>query len=367
MVVNAISTIQKTFISLQPAVMPNKIKHLLVIRTSAMGDVSIAAPILLAFRKAYPTVKITLLTNTFFSPIFEQISDLTVKSFETKGKHKGILGIRKLAQELKLMNVDAVADLHGVLRTHLLKNLLLFNNIPFVQIDKGRAEKKALTKWENKIFKPLKTSHQRYADVFEKLGFKLSHDVSSFLLKKEKITTKTQDLIGLDTKKWIGIAPFAQHKGKIYSLEKLTSVIEELNHSDNYKIVLFGGGKNEIELLSEIENKFNNVLSVAGKLSFKEELKLISNLDVMVSMDSGNGHLAAMYGIPVITIWGVTHPYTGFAPYNQPFSNSLIPNLDRFPKIPTSVYGNKFPEAYEQAINSISPEIILKKIIEVTD
>ncbi len=366
MVVNAISTIQKTFISLQPAVMPNKIKHLLVIRTSAMGDVAIAAPILLAFRKAYPTVKITLLTNTFFTPIFEQISNLTVKSFETKGKHKGILGIRKLAQELKLMNVDAVADLHGVLRTHLLKNLLLFNNIPFVQINKGRAEKKALTSWENKIFKPLKTSHQRYVDVFEKIGFKLSREVSSFVLKKEKITPKTQDLIGLDTKKWIGIAPFAQHKGKIYSLEKLTSVIEELNQSDSYKIVLFGGGKNEIELLSGIENKFNNVLSVAGKLSFKEELELISNLDVMVSMDSGNGHLAAMYGIPVITIWGVTHPYAGFAPYNQPFSNSLIPDLELFPQIPTSIYGNKYPEGYEQAINSISIQTITKKISEIT-
>ncbi len=346
--------------------MPKKIKHLLVIRTSAMGDVAIAAPILLAFRKAYPTIKITLLTNTFFSPIFEQISNLTVKSFETKEKHKGVFGIRKLAQELKLMNVDAVADLHGVLRTHLLKKFFLFNNIPFIQINKGRAEKKALTSWENKTFKPLKTSHQRYSDVFEKLGFKLNLEVSSSLLKKEKITTKTQDLIGFDTKKWIGIAPFAQHKGKIYSLEKLTAIIEELDQSDNYKIVLFGGGKNEIELLSGIESKFNNVLSIAGKLSFKEELKLISNLDVMVSMDSGNGHLAAMYGIPVITIWGVTHPYAGFTPYNQPFSNSLIPDLQIYPQIPTSIYGNKYPKGYDQAINSISSQTILKKINEIT-
>ena len=85
----------------------------------------------------------------------------------------------------------------------------------------------------------------------------------------------------------------------------------------------------------------------------------------MLSMDSGNGHMAAMFGTPVITIWGVTHPYAGFAPFNQPESNSLLPDLTQYPKIPTSVYGNKYPEAYQNAIRSISPESVLKKIDEV--
>ena len=58
-------------------------------------------------------------------------------------------------------------------------------------------------------------------------------------------------------------------------------------------------------------------------------------------MDSGNGHLAAMYGIPVITVWGVTHPYAGFAPFLQPEENSITADREQFPLIPTSVYGNK--------------------------
>jgi len=346
--------------------MATTIKHLLVIRSSAMGDVSMTVPVLVAFSKAYPEVKITLLTNSFFAPMFEQIPNLTIKNFETKGTHKGILGIQKLAKELKNIQIDAIADLHHVLRTSILKKFFAFTGIPLVQIDKGRSEKKALTAWENKILKPLKTSHQRYAEVFEKLGFKINFDDAIFTLKKAPISSKTQDLIGLDTKKWIGIAPFAKHDAKIYNLEKLSTVIDQLNNSSEYKVILFGGGKKEIEKLSEIEHQFNNVISVAGKLSFTEELKLISNLDVMVSMDSGNGHLAAMYGIPVVSIWGVTHPYAGFAPYKQPLSNSITPNLGEFPKIPTSVYGNKFPEAYKDAISSISPQTIFTKITEIT-
>ena len=56
---------------------------------------------------------------------------------------------------------------------------------------------------------------------------------------------------------------------------------------------------------------------MAGKYKFKEELALISNLDLMVSMDSSNGHLAAIYGVPIVTLWGVTHPFLGFAPFGQ--------------------------------------------------
>jgi len=346
--------------------MPTNIKHILVIRSSAMGDVAMTIPVLLAFREAYPNIKITVLTKAFFAPFFTKIPDLNIKIFDTETTHKGILGIQKLAKELKAEDVDAVADLHNVLRTNVLKNLLRFSGIPFIQIDKGRAQKKALTSWEDKVFKPLKTTCQRYVDVFKKLNLPFDFSNTKHVLKKEILNSKTQNLIGYNTQKWVGIAPFAKHKGKVYPLNLLTKTIEDLDKNNNYKIILFGGGEDEIEKLSVIENTFDNVISVASQLSFIEQLNLISNLDVMLSMDSGNGHLAAMYRIPVITIWGVTHPYAGFVPYGQPATNSILPDLVRYPKIPTSIYGNKIPEGYENVMDSISPKTILDKIIEIS-
>ena len=82
----------------------------------------------------------------------------------------------------------------------------------------------------------------------------------------------------------------------------------------------------------------------------------------MLSMDSGNAHMAAMLGIKVITIWGVTHPYAGFAPFNQPEDNTILSNREQFPKIPTSVYGNKYPIGYREVTRSIHPENVLAKI-----
>ena len=94
-------------------------------------------------------------------------------------------------------------------------------------------------------------------------------------------------------------------------------------------------------------------------------MAVISNLDVMISMDSANGHVASLFGVNVITIWGATHPFTGYSPFNQPHKNSIIPDSKRFPKVPVTVYGSKCPKDYENAINSIRPEIIFKRVKEI--
>ena len=163
----------------------------------------------------------------------------------------------------------------------------------------------------------------------------------------------------------IGIAPFAAYKSKMYPLELMKEVVYNLNEDNLYKIFLFGGGKKEEQFLDTWENQFENVTNVAGKFNFETELTLLSNLDLMLSMDSGNGHLAALYNVPVVTLWGVTHPYAGFTPFNQPNEHQLVANRGQYPLIPTSVYGNKFPEGYEDSMQSIPVETVLHKIKEV--
>lgn len=338
--------------------MPKTTKHILVIRLSAMGDVAMCVPVLRAFTQQNPSTKITVLTRAFFKPFFRDLENVSVYAIDTKQKHKGFLGLYKLSKELVKLDIDAVADLHNVLRTKILKCFLLGRN--FVQIDKGRAEKKALV--TGKIFEQLTTTHQRYVAVFKKLGFSVSLSKPTF---PEPISLCKETLLftGNKTTKWIGIAPFAAYKSKMYPLDFTEKVIADL--SKNYKILLFGGGKEEALVLKEFENKYTNVLSLAGKFSLNEELNIISNLDVMLAMDSGNSHIAAMLGVKTVTIWGVTHPYAGFAPFNQPTDYALLADREKYPLIPTSIYGNKYPEAYQQASSSINPEKVILKIKEI--
>lgn len=322
-----------------------------------------AVPVIRALTEKHPECKITVLSKPFFKPLFDKIPQVSFFAAQVNTKHKGILGLFKLYRELKKENITHVADFHNVLRSKILRTLFIFDGKPCMFIDKGRAEKKALTRAKNKIFKQLKTSPQRYADVLNKLGFTL--DLSNpTQINKKKLSKKITLFTGLKEDTWIGIAPFAAFKGKIYPLQLMEEVIKEIA-SKGFKIFLFGGGKREIEILNSIEKTYKNVINLAGHLSFKEELEVISELDLMVSMDSGNAHLAAMQHIKTITLWGVTHPYAGFAPFHQPDDYCVISDLKKYPKIPCSIYGNKVINGYENAMETISPAKVIEKIMYV--
>lgn len=347
--------------SSQEKELQSKRQHILVIRFSAMGDVAMLVPVLRAVTSTYPHLKITVLTRDFFAPIFKNITNVEVYDADLKGIHSGILGLGRLAKEVREKEIDAVADVHNVMRSNVLKTVFGFYGINVKQIDKGREEKKALTAANNKVFKQLKSTHQRYADVFEKLGYPVDLKDPKFP-SRQTLSPHILSITGKNVQKWIGIAPFAKHDPKMYPLDLMEEVIRQIDQNPKIQIFLFGGGTSEISKLDALASKYGNVKSVAGKLGFEEELALISNLDLMISMDSGNAHLAAMYGIPVVTLWGVTHPYAGFAAFNQPPENNILPDLHRYPKIPTSVYGNKIPEGYEEVMRSIPPEKVVEKI-----
>lgn len=333
----------------------SKSKHILVIRFSAMGDVAMTVPVLRAFTKQYPEVKLTVVTKSFFKPLFRSFSNISVVEADLKGTHKGVLGLYKLSKSLKKTGFDTVADLHNVLRSNILK--FFFFGKKVVQIDKGRAEKKALV--SGKKFKQLKTTHERYADVFENLGYPIDLSNPKFS-KPSKLNTNSLELIGSDLKPMIGVAPFAAFKGKAYPLSQMQIVIDSLSKA--YKIVLFGAKGTESNQLQKIADTNNNVVNLAGKLNLDEELDIISNLRLMISMDSGNAHLAAMQGVKVLTVWGVTHPFAGFYPFHQDKNNAVLADRNIFPKIPTSVYGNALPQGYEEVFDSIQPEKILDKV-----
>jgi ADP-heptose:LPS heptosyltransferase len=326
-----------------------------------MGDVAMTVPVLRAFVKQYPDVKLTVISRPFFKPFFEGIPNLDFFAFDEKERHKGFLGLFRLYKDVKKFNIDAFADLHNVLRSKMVSLLFALSGKKRAIVDKGREEKKELTRAENKIFKQLPTMFERHAKAFEELGFPLDLSQPKFP-EKANLSSDILEIIGSQNQKLIGIAPFAQYDSKVYPIDLMTEVISTLAQNSNNKILLFGGGKKEVEILDSFSKPFENVINMAGKIKFQQELQLISNLDVMLSMDSGNAHIAAMLGIKVVTLWGATHPYAGFLPFNQTLENALTSDRKQYPKLPTSVYGNKIVEGYQDAMRSISLKDVVDKI-----
>jgi ADP-heptose:LPS heptosyltransferase len=334
----------------------------LVFRFSALGDVAMTIPVIRQVLDQHPEVQIHFVSNKAFAPLFNGIDRLHFYPADLKGKHKGVAGLFRLFRELKhAANPDALADLHQVVRTKLLRLYFGFSggNIAMSVLDKGREEKAALTRKKFKRKEQLPSMTSRYAEVFSHLGLHIHSDPQYIAYHA---TDQDGDLQALRQQgfKLIGIAPFAKHPEKMYPEVKMKEVIRSLAADPQHRVFLFGGGPAETALLAVWEKEIAGVRSMAGKLSLEAELKAIAALHVMVSMDSANMHLASLAGVPVVSIWGATHPYAGFYGWGQDPENAVQAEL--FCR-PCSVFGNKpCYRVNRECLQLIGPDQVLKKI-----
>lgn len=297
----------------------------LVIRLSSLGDVAILIPVLYSVAKRYPGDRFCLLTKPGCSAIgVNAPENLTIIPIDTQSKHQGLKGILRLIRELPVPN--KVADMHNVLRSQVIGRYFRCKGAQVAVIDKGRKDKRALVRRNHKRLVQLTTSLQRYQQVFDDLGYDASLDFVSLFSEKQKHNGSR-----------IGLAPFAKHPGKIYPVEKMEEVVRLLDQRPDTTIYLFGG-KDDHRVLQTWAEKYKSVESVAGQLTFPEEIRLMNNLDVMVSMDSANMHLASLVRTPVVSIWGATHPFAGFYGFGQRSEDALQVDL---PCRPCSIFGNK--------------------------
>jgi ADP-heptose:LPS heptosyltransferase len=133
----------------------------------------------------------------------------------------------------------------------------------------------------------------------------------------------------------------------------------------DYQVILFGYGREERAQLDVWAKAYKHVINATSVYDFDAELRLIAQLDLMISMDSANGHLAANYNVPVLSLWGATHPCLGFAPFGQANANSLTADRQQYPFLPTAVYGNKIRRGYEDAMRTIDPKTVIELALEL--
>ena len=303
----------------------------------------------------YPELDITMLSREMARPLFEQLpQNVHFIAADLKGRHKGLLGLCRLWREAHLSDFDYIADFHDVLRTWWLRTEGCLRRKKVVKINKGRKGKKALTRQKNKVFVQQATSFERYAKVLEQLGFPIKQQ---FVKLDYSAFCETQKA---DNETWVGIAPFAKHPAKVYPLEKMELVIKALSERENTRVFLFGGGAEESQQIESLCTKYNNVLPAKSQQGLRGELALMGQLDVMLSMDSANMHLASLVGTRVVSIWGGTHPFAGFLGWNQKAEDCVQLDL---PCRPCSVYGNKACSRGDYAcMNGITPEQIISKL-----
>ena len=339
------------------------IKTIVALRFSALGDVALTVPVLKRVLEENPGIDIIMVSDSRMEGIFSGIERLKFVGFDLKGKFKGIRGIYRIYDHLNTnFEFQAVADLHGVLRTFVVSFLLWVAGKKVSFIDKGRKEKKALTRTENKVMKPLKHTTERYAEVFRKLACSVSKN-NFYTLGKGQYSQWFEKAWNHEPQKvHIGFAPFARHMTKMYNLDRFKEVVKYFNR-EPYSLHLFGGTRAEQLVIQQWEKEFSHIVPSSPASGFNEELELMRNLKVMVSMDSANMHLASLVDVPVVSIWGPTHPYAGFYGFNQDPANAIQLDLSCRP---CSVFGNKSCWRGDHAcLQEIGADKVIKQVIKI--
>jgi len=126
---------------------------------------------------------------------------------------------------------------------------------------------------------------------------------------------------------------------------------------------LFGSAA-DAESMTVWKNIYNDIVVAAGKLNLDDELALMAHLDTMISMDSANMHFASLVNVPVVSVWGATHPFTGFMGWNQSINNAA--QIELYCR-PCSVFGNKPCYRGDHAcMNELPPLVVVEKAGNLT-
>ena len=294
---------------------------------SSISNVAAIVPQLYGLVNDYPQHEFVVLSRSFLKPLFDKLPRVTFVGADIRGEHKTIVGVYRLFKQLKAMRPDVVLDMQRSWRTKLITRLFTLLGTKTLQIGFARSEQKHLIKRGANKYHPIPTIFDRQARLYAKIGLKVNDDFHKLYEPNMEQVAKIKELYGEKCGHWIGIAPFSIARGKTLPLRKMKNVIAHFDKQPNTKIFLFGAGEMENELLSDWQSLYDNVYAVHTSLKLDDELVLMNFLDVMLCMDSANMHLASLMAVPVVSVWGATHPYSGFLGWKQSMDNCVGVNF----------------------------------------
>lgn len=313
------------------------VERAVVLRFSAMGDVVLLLPSLCQVLAENPNLEIFMVSKAEFSPFFQGHPRLHFKGVSLADTYKGFRGSLRLARYIISLSPTVLIDQHQSIRSLICRLYAFFYGIQTVVIRKEKWKKIRATRrfWKQKVH--LTHMTVRYADTWRRAGWlsDASLDTNQMYIMPSK-EAEESILKKKKGEKWIGIAPFSQHKGKNWPIDYFVELIQTLlTSTPEVSIFMLGGRKEEERWQVWIPNSVR-IHSLAQD-SFDTQFTYLKQCDVLVCLDSSNFHLANMLQIPTVSIWGATHPSLGYGPF------SLVENVviqdDSLTCRPCTTYG----------------------------
>lgn len=318
-------------------------KHIAILRFSAITEIAIAAPLIRAYALANPDIRFTVVSIPFLRAFFDGIPNLGYLPLNVSEAQEEKYSLSFLWHVIRTVFGTRPTGIADLSNTSLSRAVCSIPKMHGVEIHSVKDPTRFSMKNEH--------IQKRYEDVLTSFGIDSLHFAERPFEPHVKMKY---------TFHRIGIAPFAKYEGKSWPYKNMESVVASLCSDPNNKIYLFGDKNREAQILQGWEFLYPNCESIAGKYILKEELDLIRSLDLMVTMDSANMHFASFVQTPVISIWGATHPSLGYYGCGQDPDYAIGVKMGCRP---CSLFGNGQCSRHDYAcLTRITPDMVIDKI-----
>ena len=375
----------------------------LVVRTSSLGDVVLAAAVPRALKACAPEARVTFLTKGAYAPVLLN-NPFIDEVLTTGGRGNPFLGTLRLGRELRSRRFDLVVDLQANPRSFVLCRLASPRKV--VRARKDSLARHGMVRFKGLRARASRHSVQRYLSGLQKVfGPVPAYRPRIHLTEREKEAgfrlARGTGVPGAgapgaggaaQVRPTVAICPGARWKTKMWGEDRMVSLALRLVER-GFQVLVIGGPSDEPALAAfrsilragaMMEARASAVTAGAGTgpdavwqsapaeqergmrfliSDLRTVASVMAHCACVVSNDSGLMHVAHSVDAPVVAIFGPTTPEFGFFP---PDARSVVFS-NEFECKPCDVHGTeKCKKGRAVCMESVEVEEVADAVTAVT-
>lgn len=304
--------------------MSDSLKNVLIIKPSSLGDIVQALPTLTALWRSFPEIQISWLVRPEFAPLIENHPHLTkIIAFDRKllGKAwchpRAFKALLSLFSRLREAEFDAVFDFQGLFRTASLARISGCRQ----RFGLSNARELSRIFYTHRVKKPDSSPHvvDYYMSLVRAAGAS-STDVEFVLPTNAEAEDSVRHILrshSITSQPYAVLVPGSAHADKCWPIDRFAELADKLS-GDHHKLsIVATGSPSEAHLVESLVRSADTpVVNLAGRTSITELVALLRNAALVVSNDTGPGHIASALATPIVMIFGRSNP-ARVAPYKR--------------------------------------------------
>ena len=283
-------------------------RHILVVRYSALGDVSMLWTVLAAALNQNPDIRLTLLTRKTIAERLPALDRMEIVGLDLDSQYRSWAQLAMFTWGwVRSHHPEAIVDAHQHLRTQSLRWIAKILGRPLATIQKDREGRRALMEDASHVVRPMQ---HVYTDALRSVGVAMTWPPAKRARQRRKEGVPPHGLLI--------IAPTASRTNKSWELTQAVALGDTWRQAGGTVAYLGGPADSQALLAAGVSAE-----DLATELSPKQEHALWSEAQCAATVDSANQHLAANHGVPAVTLWMGTSPNGGFESFNPAPTMSL--------------------------------------------